>query len=236
MEHKCPWCGGDLPQNASFCPHCAKFVRPRREAAVPNPLRKKGRKGLLALAVILAVAAGLWLALSPRTYDGFGEVRYRDWQILLSQTADRFTPSPTVSAQGEPEGQYRMPARLFVNDRDGQDASEAFLQEVETVSAVFTGQEDSPSPMVCSQPAYNEGVPECPLISLIDYTGESGTAELVWTFQMKNGETIHLRQPYAISLPSPMRMPSRSRIRVRICTAPPTLTGTAPPSPARFRF
>ena len=203
MEHKCPWCGGDLPSNASFCPHCAQLVRPRREAAVPNPLRKKVLLGLLALAVILAVAAGLWLALSPKTYDGFGEVRYRDWQILLSQTSDRFTPSPTVSAQGEPEGQYRMPARLFVNGRDGQDASETFLEEVEAVSAAFTGQEDSPSPMVCSQPAYNEGVPECPLISLIDFTGESGTAELVWTFQMKNGDTIHLRQTYEI-IPIPV--------------------------------
>lgn len=199
MEHKCPWCGGDLPQNASFCPHCAKFVRPRREAAVPRPLRKKVLLVLLALAILVVVAVGLWLALSPKTYDGFGEVRYRDWQILLSQSNDRYTPSPTVSAQGEPEGQYRQPARLFVNNSDGQDASEAFLKEVETVSAAFTGQEDSPSPMVCSQPAYNDGVPECPLISLIDYTGESGTAELVWTFRMKNGDTIHLRQTYEIT-------------------------------------
>ena len=203
MEHKCPWCGGELPEHASFCPHCAKFVRPRREAAVPNPLRKKVLLGLLALAILVVVAVGLWLALSPKTYDGFGEVRYGDWQLLLSQSNDRYTPSPTVSAQGEPEGQYRMPARLYVNSSDGQDVSEAFLSEVEAVSAAFTGQEDSPSPMVCSQPAYNEGVPECPLVSLIDFTGESGTAELVWTFQMKNGDTIYLRQTYEI-IPIPV--------------------------------
>lgn len=199
MEHKCPWCGGDLPENAAFCPHCAQFVRSRKEAAVPRPRRKKVLLGLLILAAFLAVGIGLWLVFSPKTYDGYGEVRYGDYQILLSQSNDRFTPSPTVSVQGEPEGQYRMPSRLFVNSRDGQDASEAFLAEVETVSAAFIGQEDSPSPMVCSQPAYNEGVPDCPLISLIDFTGESGTAELVWTFQMKNGDTIHLRQSYEIT-------------------------------------
>lgn len=166
---------------------------------MPRPRRKKVLVGLLLLAAVIALGAGLWLAVSPKTYEGYGEVRYGDYQILLSQSNDRFTPSPTVSTQGEPDGQYRMPARLFVNSRDGQDASEAFLEEVETVSAAFTGQEDSPSPMACSQPAYNEGVPDCPLISLIDFTGESGTAELVWTFQMKNGDTIRLRQSYEIT-------------------------------------
>ena len=203
MEHKCPWCGGDLPESAAFCPHCAQLVRPRKKAATPRPLRKKVLLGLLSLMLLLAVGAGLWLAVSPKTYDGHGEVFYGDYQVLLGQGSDRYSPSPTVSVQGEPEGQYRMPSRLFVNDRDGQDASEAFLEEVETVSAAFTGQEDSPSPMMCSQPAYNEGVPDCPLISLIDYTGESGTAELVWTFHMKNGDTIHLRQTYEI-IPIPV--------------------------------
>ena len=127
MEHKCPWCGGDLPENASFCPHCAQFTRPRKEAATPIPLRKKALLGLLLLAVLAAVGAGLWLSLSPKSYDGYGEVRYRDYQLLLSQFSDRYVPSPTVSVQGEPEGQYRMPARLFINNSDGQDASQAFL-------------------------------------------------------------------------------------------------------------
>ena len=60
------------------------------------------------------------------------------------------------------------------------------------MSAEFTGQEDSPSPFLCSQPAYNPGAPECPLLSLIDFTGESGTAELVWTFSMnKTSDGYH---------------------------------------------
>ena len=194
MEHKCPHCGADLPENAGFCPHCATDLHPRKKAKKPVPLLKKLLLGLLALAVLAAVGFGLWAAFAPKTYDGYGEVRYGDYQLLLTQSTDRYIPLPELTIPGEPEGQYRVPSRLFINDSTGNDVSDAFLAEMEEVSAAFIGQEDSPSPFQCSQPAYNEGAPECPLISLIDFTGESGTAELVWTFQMKNGDTIILRQ------------------------------------------
>ena len=200
MECKCPHCGADLPERAAFCPHCARDIHPRREAKKPVPLLKKLLLGLLILAVLAAVGTGLWLALGPKAYDGYGEVRYGDWQILLALNADSYAPAPEVTIPGEPEGQYRVPSRLFVNDvHTGEDASEAFLAEVESVTAEFTGQEDSPSPFVCSEPAYNPGAPECPLLSLIDFTGASGTAELVWTFAMKNGDTITLRQTYEVT-------------------------------------
>ena len=200
MAHKCPHCGADLPGNAAFCPHCAKVVRPRKIPKQPVPLLKKLLLGLLVLAVLAAVGTGLWLALGPKAYDGCGEVLYGDCQVLLTQGVDRYTPVPEMTISGEPEGQYRVPSRLFVNDaHTGEDASEAFLAQVEAVSAEFTGQEDSPSPFLCSQPAYNPGAPECPLLSLIDFTGESGTAELVWTFSMKNGDTITLRQTYEVT-------------------------------------
>ena len=200
MECKCPHCGADLPERAAFCPHCARDIHPRREAKKPVPLLKKLLLGLLILAVLAAVWTGLWLALGPKAYDGYGEVRYGDWQVLLTQSADRYVPAPEVTIPGEPEGQYRVPSRLFVNDvHTGEDAAEAFLAEVESVTAEFTGQEDSPSPFVCSEPAYNPGAPECPLLSLIDFTGASGTAELVWTFAMKNGDTITLRQTYEVT-------------------------------------
>lgn len=200
MEYKCPHCGADLPEHAAFCPHCARDIHPRREAKKPIPLLKKLLLGLLVLAVLAAAGTGLWLAFGPKSYDGYGEVRYGDWQILLALNADSYAPAPEVTIPGEPEGQYRVPSRLFVNDaHTGEDASEAFLAEVEKVTAEFTGQEDSSSPFLCSQPAYNPGAPECLLISLIDFTGESGMAELVWTFQMKNGDTLTLRQTYEVT-------------------------------------
>ena len=200
MAYKCPHCGADLPENAAFCPHCARDIHPRREAKKPVPLLKKLLLGLLILAVLATVGTGLWLALRPKAYDGYGEVLYGDWQVLLTQNVDRYVPAPEVTIPGEPEGQYRVPSRLFVNDvHTGEDAAEAFLAEVGSVSAAFIGQEDSPSPFLCSEPAYNPGAPECPLVSLIDFTGASGTAELVWTFSMKNGDTITLRQTYEVT-------------------------------------
>ena len=200
MEQKCPWCGADLPENASFCPHCAKVVRPRKIPKQPVPLLKKLLLGLLYLAMLAAVGAGLWLVSTPKTYDGYGEVVYGNCRLVLSQQADgRFVPAPELFFQGEPDEPYRVPSRLFINDANtGEDASNAFLAEMEAVAAELTGQENSPSPMVCSQPAYHPGAPECPLVSLIDFTGESGTAELVWTFRMKNGDIITLRQTYKV--------------------------------------
>lgn len=200
MAYKCPHCGADLPENAAFCPHCARDIHPRREAKKPVPLLKKLLLGMLVLAVLAAVGTGLWLALGPKVYEGYGEVLYGDYQVLLTQSVNRYVPAPEVTISGEPEVQYRVPSRLFINDiHTGEDASEAFLAEVEAVTAAFTGQEDSPSPFLCSEPAYNPGAPECPLLSLIDFTGESGTAELVWTFSMKNGDTLTLRQTYEVT-------------------------------------
>ena len=60
MEHKCPHCGADLPEEASFCPHCARTVYPRKTAKVPVPMLKRVLLGLLVLAAVSAVAAGLW--------------------------------------------------------------------------------------------------------------------------------------------------------------------------------
>lgn len=41
MEHKCPRCGADLPENAAFCPHCATDIHPRKPAKTATPLLKK---------------------------------------------------------------------------------------------------------------------------------------------------------------------------------------------------
>ena len=114
MAHKCPHCGAPLRSESSFCPHCATDIHPRKQAKTATPLLKKLLLGLLALAVLAAVGLGLWAAFAPRTYDGYGEVHYGDWQLLLTQHTDRYTPVPELTIPGEPEGQYRVPSRLFI--------------------------------------------------------------------------------------------------------------------------
>ena len=65
MEHTCPYCGGPLPKDASFCPHCAQSVRDRRPVKVPSHLRRKGLMGVLALAVLAAVCGFLLRSAKP---------------------------------------------------------------------------------------------------------------------------------------------------------------------------
>lgn len=63
MEHNCPYCGAPLPEDASFCPHCTQSIRNRQPVKVPSRLWRKGLKWVLALALILAVAGGLYARL-----------------------------------------------------------------------------------------------------------------------------------------------------------------------------
>lgn len=63
MEHKCPHCGTPLPEEASFCPHCAQSLRTREAAAVPSHLWRKGLKWVLALVIAAAAAAVGWALL-----------------------------------------------------------------------------------------------------------------------------------------------------------------------------
>ena len=56
MEHNCPHCGADLPADASFCPHCARSIKPWTRQKAPKPLQKKFLH-IAALVTALAVIA-----------------------------------------------------------------------------------------------------------------------------------------------------------------------------------
>ena len=60
MEYRCPHCGAALPEDASFCPHCAQSVRDRETAKAPAHLWRKGLKWVLLLVLVVAVGAGAW--------------------------------------------------------------------------------------------------------------------------------------------------------------------------------
>lgn len=203
-KQTCPHCGAELPPQASFCPHCAQSLISPKKVQVPFRFWKKILYFGGAAAAIAAVALGIFFYLQPRTYDSFGEVMYTDedgtYQILVACSNNRFTPQGEVTTQGEVEEQYRMPSRLFINHADtGANAGQIFLQKVDSVTTQFIQPEDSSSPMVCSQPEYLEGAPEAALVSLLDYTGRSDSAELLWTLHMNNGDTIKLRQKITVT-------------------------------------
>lgn len=203
LRKACPFCGASLPEEASFCPCCARSIRPRRTVKVPTHLRRKALKLILGFMAAAAALAGVYLYLAPATYDGWGEVTYTDedgtYQLLLSFQNERFTPQPEITEQAEVNGEYRMPSRLFINHVDtGANAGQIFMQKVDTVDTQILQPADSPSPMVCSQPEYRDFSPESAQVSLVDYTGRSAPAELVWTLGMENGDTIRLHQKITV--------------------------------------
>lgn len=58
MKNQCPYCGAPLPEDASFCPHCAKSLN-RRES-VRRPFSLSGR--ILRLAALLVLIAAVCAA------------------------------------------------------------------------------------------------------------------------------------------------------------------------------
>ena len=200
----CPYCGAKLPEQASFCPHCTHNVRERKPIIPPPRTWRRLLRALLPLALALAVCAGFYFYLSPKTYDAYGEITYTDddgsYQLLVNTSNERFEPMPEIADTAGLDGEYRMPSRLFINHvASGANAGQMFMQKVEWCTTEFIQPADSQSPMVCSEPQPMDFSPDAALVSLFDYTGRSGSTELLWTLRMKNGDTIKLRQKISIT-------------------------------------
>ena len=203
MEQKCPHCGADLPENAAFCPHCAKDIHGRKKPRRPVPLQKKLLLGLLTLVVVIAAGAGLWYLnrpYEPQEYDGEGEVYYergdKTYQLLVAWPDDRTAPAADIYHQGAPDEQYRWPSRWYVNDAlTGTDAWEEFEPLVEKVTVEVVQDENAADELTAGEPSHQEDYsPDAAMVSSLDFTGNSGEPQVVWTVQMKNGDLIRVRQ------------------------------------------
>lgn len=72
----CPHCGAVLPDEASFCPSCARSVILREKARRYRRLPIKAAVGLCAVLAAALLAALVWRLL-PKTYDnGTAEALY----------------------------------------------------------------------------------------------------------------------------------------------------------------
>ena len=198
---RCPHCRAELPEEASFCPHCAQSVNQRAEPIPPRPLPRKLLYRVIAVALVAAVALGVWLVNQPKTYEGVGEVIYTDadgtYQLLLKQNdGDRFTPVTQVTDSPEEGAACSLSLYLRINHRDtGADAAGVFLPKVDAISVESVQDPDSPGPWTCSPAWISRTNPEIEVFSELSCTAESGDAQQVWTLTMKNGDTIVLRMP-----------------------------------------
>ena len=78
MHKQCRNCGAELPEDASFCPHCTQSQVERSEVKPPRLWRKKALYGLLGALVLIVAALAVFLPHWPKTFEGSASVTYTD--------------------------------------------------------------------------------------------------------------------------------------------------------------
>lgn len=200
---KCPLCGAALPEEAAFCPHCARSIQPRAEAAAPRLWGRLLRPALVFLAALLAAGA-YWYGNRPQVIDpGGAELRYTldgaEYQIVAGWIDNRFEGAQTVyQPVEEKEMRYTFPQALYINDpASGADAREPFLEQVERITAQFVRTDNPDRPWTCDEPVPRpDYVPGAVRITSIHFTAWSGEGDMVWEIEMKNGDLLRLRQHF----------------------------------------
>ena len=205
MEKKCPYCGAPLPEEASFCPHCAKGLNQRTPARPPRRFSVKVLGAALLLLAAVLLASAFYLYTRPKTYEGMGEITYADsegsYQLVLAHLLDmRYSPEPLFETSAGGEDSYRFPCWLYVNESStGADAADIFMEKVASVQVEVEQPDGFPSPILCSEPAPLDFNPEAALGTLVDFTRESPSlSRILWTTSMKNGDTIRLGMDLSI--------------------------------------
>lgn len=211
MDRKCPHCGAPLPESASFCPHCARDIHRRKVPPQPRPLLKPLLLFLLAVSVLSLAGAGLWWLNRPhipREYDSgnAGEVLYTtggtEYQLLVAWPEDRTIPAPNISQNGRADDFTRWPSRFYVNyaenGKDAWDEFEAYVAE----SVVEVEQDpEGASSLTAGIPTHRDDYsPDAAMVASLDFTGDCGSPQVVWTLTMNNGDVIRVRQTIDVTL------------------------------------
>lgn len=210
LDHfvSCPYCKAKLPPNASFCPYCARSIHPRREIVSPPYIWKRILHRVLPV-FLLFLLAGIgtigYLSFQPQVYDHTGEIVYTDqdrtYRLMLTDSKHPWESLHQTQHNAAIKEPYRTPTLLYIMDADnGTDAGPEFLEKVVRVTAEFPTLSGGGSTVACTAPAPHDAFPDAALVSLTDFTAESDfTSQMVWTIDMKNGDTIRLRQNLSIT-------------------------------------
>lgn len=210
-NQRCPHCGAELPEGASFCPRCARSINQRRTISAPSvKWRRALRRALPVLLLMLVLGAagmGWYLAQQPRVYDdgGTAQVTYTDadgtYQLLLGERNIPYVPAPTITQVAEVDEEYTFPVCLFIHHQDtGVNAAGAFLQKVASVTAEFDTPDDPEGYITCDPPAYADYAPDAALTSSTHFLGRENAARGTWTITMENGDVILLHQTLNVEL------------------------------------
>lgn len=205
MSRKCVKCRQLLPDDASFCPHCTAIQNEKKEIKTPRRWKKKAM--IIVSAAALAAACGLafFLYHRPQVYEGGAQITYPDggksYKVLLN-----FNEGDGMlgRAQGErtdtmAEGMTSaLPCQLYALDQEtGELLGEEFAEKIESCT-VDTKPSEGSLKMEFLEPEYNESFPNAVYVADIIYTADNGSNDIVWTLDMKNGDTISLSTRFTV--------------------------------------
>ena len=211
MNRTCPHCGTPLPENAAFCPHCARDLHGRKQPRVPTPMRRRFLLGLLCAAVLAAAGIGLFYARRPyvpQVYDSgsAGEVHYTldgtAYQLTVAWPSNRCNPAPDIHQSGREGDVNRWPSRLYVNYKDsGTDGWDEFSQQVASVHMEVEQDPQGASDLIAEEPVNRDAYsPDAAMVSVLEFSGGCGEPQVVWVITMNNGDIIRLRQTMHVTL------------------------------------
>ena len=203
----CKQCGQMLPDGANFCPFCGITQSEPEPLVVAKPWK---RKVMLSLLLILFVAAAVLLPrLIPhhKIYESPGaEIIYSDsessyriflnWQYSLGLKQEAMEELGAQLSSGDESAQ---PSLLFVFDQNtGELVTDSFFEKIQQAE-VSAMPADGGRAMGVFGPSRNDNFPEAALAADIVYNAFSGTNDIVWKLDMKNGDRIILRHRFNVS-------------------------------------
>lgn len=203
MRKQCRNCGAELPEDASFCPHCAQSQIERSEVKPPRLWRKKALYAFLAVLLLVAAALAVFLPHRPKTFEGGASVTYTDkdgtYELLVSTFSDDLEnkqPEEKRTISFPVDESSCLPALLGVF-QDGELVNpESFLAKLERCTLEAFPNENGA--LEIGEPRYDEMFAPSVLETDVFFTGASGTNALVWTLTMKNGDTIRLKHIFEV--------------------------------------
>ncbi len=220
-EHRCIRCGAELPAGASFCPHCESVQIEKHTITPPRPRKKRWLRRLAcALCCCALIGAAVLLPRTPQAEPdeqtrsdgisdhteasygdgGSADLLYTDGEDSFHLTAAfanfdaaPFASEPVWSADLPAGGNGGFSVKLYVTDADGVNARGSFLDRLASCSLEAVPQNGAKA-VEAAAPAPTDDYPAAALVSALRYDAACGTNDLVWTLEMKNGDTIRLRQ------------------------------------------
>lgn len=122
-----------------------------------------------------------------------GEDRFHLTAAFANFDTTPFASEPVWSADIPAGGSGSFSVKLYVTDADGVNARGSFLDKLASCS-LETAPQGGAKAVETTEPAPTDDYPAAALVSGLHYDAACGTNDLIWTLEMKNGDTIRLRQ------------------------------------------